>query len=70
MLLIMKSVRKWSISGMDIVQSCTNGTRVGDGWRGEDVLPKGKQSVFMGIRLSVTYPGENNVFQVLWLPCQ
>ena len=31
MLLIMKSVRKWSISGMDIVQSCTNGPRVGDG---------------------------------------
>ena len=31
MLLIMKSVRKCSISGMDIVQSCKNSPMVGDG---------------------------------------
>ena len=37
------------------------------GGGGEDVLPKGNQPLFMGMRLSVTYPGENNVVQVLWL---
>ena len=30
---------------------------------GNDVLPKGKQSLFMGLRLSVTYPGETMLFQ-------
>ena len=35
--------------------------------RGEDVLPKGNELMFMGIRPSITYPGENNVVQVLWL---
>ena len=30
---------------------------------GDDVLPKGKQSLFMGLRLSVTYPGETMLFQ-------
>ena len=69
MLLIMKSVRKWGISVMDIVQSCTNGLELGMGG-GEDVLPMGNELLFMGIRLSVTYPEENNVFLVLWLPCQ
>ena len=39
---------------------------LGMGW-GEDVLPKGNQSLFMGIRITITYPGENNVVQVLWL---
>ena len=69
MLLIMISVRKWSISGMDICNLGQMALGLGMGW-GEDVLPKGNQPLFMGMRLSVTYPGENNVVQVLWLPYQ
>ena len=53
MLLIVKSVRKWSISGMDICNLGQMALGLGMG-RGEDVLPKGNQSLFMGIRLSVT----------------
>ena len=63
MLLIRKSVKKWIISGMDIVQSCTNGPWAGGG--GDKVHPKGNQSLFMALKVSVTYPGENNVIQVL-----
>ena len=69
MLLIVKSVRKWSISGMDICNLVQMALGLGMG-RGEDVFPKGNEPLFMGIRLSVTHPRENNVFQVLWLPCQ
>ena len=39
---------------------------LGWGW-GDKVHPKGNQSLFMALRVSVTYPGENNVVQVLWL---
>ena len=31
--------------------------------RGEDVLPKGNELMFMGIRPSITYPGETMLFQ-------
>ena len=68
-LLIMKSVRTGSLSGMDICNLGQMALGLGMGW-GEDVLPKGNELMFMGIRPSITYPGENNVVQVLWLPYQ
>ena len=58
----MKSVRKWSISGMDICNLGQMALGLGMGW-GEDVLPKGNRSLFVGIRLSVTYQEKTMLFK-------
>ena len=47
---------------MDICNLGQMALGLGMGW-GEDVLPKGNQSLFVGIRLSVTYQEKTMLFK-------